>query len=726
MKKLALLVSIAAAVLGAPAANAANNVTVGHSAWFWGNPQPQGNSLNAIDFAGGTGYAAGDFGTLLKTTDNGFTWTGIATGITVDLNQVRLLDANTVFIGAGCLLRRSDDGGTTFRRILATSSERSCPAKVNSFYFTTAQVGYVLLSDGTVQRTDDGGQSFQQRTAVPGTQATGAPSPAAANDIWFISDTTGFAIAGGVIYKTTDGGNSWTPAFTGSSGINSFFFVNTLTGFAVGDGKTILKTVDGGTTWSAQTVPADAPAADVTKIRCASVTRCLAATKQGDQLLRTDDGGSTWTSIKASTNRIFAAAFNGTNAATAVGQAGATVISANGGENWAPVGSVLTASLTRLRATSSSAVFATGDNGNLARTTNGGEDWTKPNVATSEDIRDVTFPTDAVGFAVNTAGELRKTSNSGTTWTPVDTGGLPSPNAIVATDPNTVVLVGPKGVARTVNGTDFSRVGPKALRKASLSDYDRTASGLFFFGAKAIFSSDLKAGKFKALKRPGGKRGPSIRRVDFVNGKLGYVLTTDGRVWVTRNAGKTWKELNATGVSGAYDMAWGDARNGYLSIPGFGLDSRSGYLLRTSDGGKSWRPQLVAPTRIVSNGLVATAAQTAFALADTNQLFYTAAGGDQGQQSVVSLKVSSKRIGRKGKTITFTGKIAPAVAGADVFVKYRAAKGGRWSTLLPRPTSGSGTFTVRHKITKPTIVVAQWLGDADHNGDGSSPVTLKR
>src|SRR4051794_27120402 len=147
MKKLALLVSIAAAVFGAPAAYAANNVTVGHSSWFWGNPQPQGNTLNAIDFAGGTGYAAGDFGTLLKTADNGFTWTGISTGITVTLNQVRLLDANTVFIGAGCLLRRSDDGGTTFKRILATSSERRCPASVTSFYFTTPLIGYVLLSD---------------------------------------------------------------------------------------------------------------------------------------------------------------------------------------------------------------------------------------------------------------------------------------------------------------------------------------------------------------------------------------------------------------------------------------------------------------------------------------------------------------------------------------------------------------------------------------------------
>src|SRR4051794_14094856 len=625
MKKLALFVSIAAAVFAAPAAYAASNVTVGHSSWFWGNPQPQGNTLNAIDFSGGTGYAAGDFGTLLKTIDNGFTWTGIATGVTVDLRQVRVLDANTVFIGAGCLLRRSDDGGQTFRRILATSSERQCPANVTSFYFVSAQVGYVLLSDGTVQRTDDGGQSFQQRTAVPGTAATGASPSAPPSDIWFISDTTGFALAGGTIQKTTDGGNTWTPAFNGTAKLNSLFFVNTLTGFAVGDGKTILKTVDGGTTWSAQSVPADAPAADVTKIRCITTSLCLASTRQGDQLLRTDDGGTTWTSIKPSTNRIFAAAFNTTTAATAVGQSGATVISANGGANWAPVGTVLTATLTRLRATSSRAVFATGDNGNLARTTNGGEDWTKPNVATSEDILDVTFPTDAVGYAVNTAGELRKTGNAGQTWTPVDTGGLPTPRAIVATDPNTVVLVGPRGVARTINGADFNKVGPKAVRNASLADFDRTDAGLLFFGAKALIMSDLKAGKFKVIKRPGGKKGPAIQSADFITGRIGYVLSQDGRLWTTRNAGKRWTELRGTGTTGAYDMAWGDARNGYLAVTRFGSNSRFGFLLRTSDAGKSWRPQLVAPTNIRVNGLVATASNTAFALADGNQLFYTAA-----------------------------------------------------------------------------------------------------
>src|SRR6187431_2135811 len=48
---------------GARGVLAGAGVSVGHSGWFWGDPQPQGNTLNGIDFAGSRGYAAGDFGT---------------------------------------------------------------------------------------------------------------------------------------------------------------------------------------------------------------------------------------------------------------------------------------------------------------------------------------------------------------------------------------------------------------------------------------------------------------------------------------------------------------------------------------------------------------------------------------------------------------------------------------------------------------------------------------
>src|SRR3712207_1649601 len=78
-------------------AGAHGSVNVGHSGWNWGNPQPQGSGLAAITFADGVGYAAGDFGTVLRTTDSGVSWTGRATGTRATLTVVRALNARTVF-----------------------------------------------------------------------------------------------------------------------------------------------------------------------------------------------------------------------------------------------------------------------------------------------------------------------------------------------------------------------------------------------------------------------------------------------------------------------------------------------------------------------------------------------------------------------------------------------------------------------------------------------------
>src|SRR4051795_13130584 len=319
-KLFAVVVSAAALAATAAPASGQGEVTVGHSGWKWGNPQPQGNTLRTVEFAGGTGYAAGDFGTLLRT-ENGLSWTALSTGLPgVSIDQIRVIDPQTVILGASCVMRRSDDGGKTFRRVPFAARESGCPSSVATFHFPTATTGYVALEDGTVISSSDGGQAFGGKQPIPGTRVAGGG--ATPGDIFFVNDTTGFAVAGGALFRTTDGAVNWVQKFAGGARLRSVFFADPSTGYAVGDNGTIIKTTDGGDIWVPQGSPAGA--GNLTRVRCASATVCLISTEGGDKLLRTTDGGATITEVDPSPLPIFSATFATATNAVGVGQNGAT------------------------------------------------------------------------------------------------------------------------------------------------------------------------------------------------------------------------------------------------------------------------------------------------------------------------------------------------------------------------------------------------------------------
>ena len=90
-----------------------SNVSLAQSGWFWQNPLPQGNPLNRVSFVdANTGTAVGDFGTILRTTDGGATWTPQTSGTTNFLIGVSFVDANTgtVVSNYGTILRTTTGG----------------------------------------------------------------------------------------------------------------------------------------------------------------------------------------------------------------------------------------------------------------------------------------------------------------------------------------------------------------------------------------------------------------------------------------------------------------------------------------------------------------------------------------------------------------------------------------------------------------------------------------
>lgn len=72
------------------------------------------------------------------------------------------------------------------------------------------------------------------------------------DDIFFINDSTGWLAGGaeGKIFRTNNGGNSWTHQFTSGKYLRSIEFLNERKGFAGSLDTAFYKTTDGGITWT--------------------------------------------------------------------------------------------------------------------------------------------------------------------------------------------------------------------------------------------------------------------------------------------------------------------------------------------------------------------------------------------------------------------------------------------------------------------------------------------
>jgi photosystem II stability/assembly factor-like uncharacterized protein len=708
------IISVAlASALCATAASAA--VSVGHSGWSWGSPSPQGETLGALEFDGARGYASGAFGTLLSTDDGGATWQGSATGLTVSLDRISVIDTDSLVVGGECSLRRSDDGGLTFTRLPWTASDLRCPSTLVAFDFPADQTGYLVPADGSLLRTADGGHSWARRTAIPGTQSAGGSSAPA--DIAFTGPDVGVAVTkAGRLYRTTDAGSSWSLVYGGGPSLNGVYFVTPLVGYAVGELGTVLATADGGLTWTPRPSPGGG---GLHAIRCATPTTCVITANDGRSLLRTIDGGLSYSAVTPSTARIYAAGFSSPTRAVAVGDGGNTVLSDDDGATWRAVGARVTDTFTRVRALSTSIVFAAGPSGALARSDDQGSTWSQIGVSTSEDVIDVSFVDERNGYALDAAGTLLRTDNGGQSWEILDSGTASRPQAVLALGNGVVLLIGPKGVWRSTDGGDFfDRVRGRLLNRSKLFNVDRAAGSVFVYGSKNILVSTTKGRTWRKVRLP---RKTLIQAVDFVSGRTGFALGQDGQVFKTRNRGDRWLDLSGAGNDDAEGLAFSSPSRGFLTLRRFDAEPY-GYLLRTTDGGRTWRPQLVGTDEPSPDGIVATGVDTAVLLADSRTLLFTKTGGDRGDQSKVTLHTKRRKV-RRRSSIRITGKVSGASGGAAVVVSRRERGERGWASRTATVAS-NGTFTTTWKLTKTAAFVAQWAGDADSTGDGSPPLVV--
>ncbi|MFM9911732.1 MAG: YCF48-related protein [Chitinophagaceae bacterium] len=155
---------------------------------------------------------------LYKSTDGGVTWTK-----KLSVNNIAGLfffDFDKGWITGDDLITRTENGGGSF------SFEKPLPAskKNYSIQFTDDQHGWVTGAEGSVWRTIDGGNNWEQLIG----RGQGG-------DVSFFDNNNGYILSDSKIYKTSDGGKTLEKHASIKSLILEIHFTNPNHGWAAGD-----------------------------------------------------------------------------------------------------------------------------------------------------------------------------------------------------------------------------------------------------------------------------------------------------------------------------------------------------------------------------------------------------------------------------------------------------------------------------------------------------------
>jgi photosystem II stability/assembly factor-like uncharacterized protein len=198
-------------------------------------------------------YAATDHG-VYKSTDGGTTWKKASTGLVVSpvLGVVPDPSSPSILYAAtpeGIV--KSGDAGASWDLILAgQGSLVLAPSAPSTLYAWT--------SAGLLFRTDDGGVNWTRLTGAGLVGTLSAPSDADGELVLVAADNpdTVFALAGPLLFRSTDGGNTWNQVLEGLTAFAadpqdpSTLFAATATGETNKEVYQVLKSTDAGGTWT--------------------------------------------------------------------------------------------------------------------------------------------------------------------------------------------------------------------------------------------------------------------------------------------------------------------------------------------------------------------------------------------------------------------------------------------------------------------------------------------
>ena len=298
-------------------------------------------SLFGVASHGENVWACGYWGTILRSSDGGRTWSQPDTPTAETLYAISFADDKNGFVvGAnGSLLRSSDGGATWAKQQVQVPDETGGTRPLDVNLFGVAAISptnaFAVGDLGTVLRTRDG-STWEQVPFDATTYADDNTPERILNAVVFTSPTDGFV--GGefaTLVRTRDGGETWTGARQISGAPADLYLFNVSAGggsaAAVGLAGGVLVSNADGTEWTSRSVDTSAGLFTIAW----QGQRGISAGDRG-VLYVTSDGGATWTEPNRPKlfNWIAGTTFVGEQGAIAVGEGGLILHSEDRGATW--------------------------------------------------------------------------------------------------------------------------------------------------------------------------------------------------------------------------------------------------------------------------------------------------------------------------------------------------------------------------------------------------------
>jgi photosystem II stability/assembly factor-like uncharacterized protein len=549
----------------------------------WLNPQPSGYINTKIFFINDTsGYLMNSNGDLFMTSDKGLTWRFASNFYNAETFTIH---DSTGIISTfdGSIYLSYDNGKNWQKKDNSPASNLENWANIIGRDTIFVMKGGVQSSISQLYKSVDRGNSWQL--------VNNNMNQFQIKNINFVTASTGYAVRADGIYKTTDGGVSWVNIYSVSTSatVISLKFFNTQTGYAYRQIHGMMKTTDGGNTWTVSPFPFN-----VNDIFFIDLNNAFAVGDDGI-IYKTNDAGVTWSILNS------------------------------------PYSILDEYDLYTQYFFNSTTGIVAGSRGRMSRTLNAGVTWTNLS-PTYTNTTAISFPADSVAY-FTTWNNVYKTINAGRSWDslPLSAGtAIPSNSwyeqcRFINKDTGFVTARLPARFYKTTNGgQNWILFQPTALAYDNITSMSFISTDTGYMIQRSVTGGvGSNKGLFKTLN--GGNSWQEIGisqdfdKVYFKNDQVGYAIRYD-KIFKTVNGGNTWAQLTTFDFVPLYSLWFINPLKGFIT-------GRQGYMNMTTDGGTTWNHIVVDPQLTDLIAIKFYNDTIGYIMGNAGQIFKTTDGG---------------------------------------------------------------------------------------------------